>query len=131
MMSFRLSVLAPLVLAATIVLPNSFAVASDEIQHKVKLQEALSTFLDGRSDDGQITLLDQDDKKLKSVYLSSNHPMIVPLNNGNYFLCADGYDEDGNQVQMDFLVSPKNEGFLVIDAMLNARPSIKKVVESQ
>ena len=63
---------------------------------KSKLQEALSTFLDGRSTDGhESALLDQDDKKLKAVYLSSNnHPMIVPLNNGNYFLCADGYDEE-------------------------------------
>lgn len=130
-MSFRLSAFAPFLIAATIIFPGHYAHASDEIQHKVKLQEALSTFLDGRSDDGQITLLDQDDKKLKSVYLSSSHPMIVPLNNGNYFLCADGYDEEGNQVQMDFLVSPKDEGFLVIDAMLNARPSVKQVVESQ
>ena len=130
-MFIRSKVFAVLALAASLILPSHMAFASDDLQNKVKLQEALSTFLDGRSTDGQITLLDQDDKKLKAVYLSSNHPMIVPLNNGNYFLCADGYDEEGNQVQMDFLVSPKGEGFMVIDAMLNARPSVKQVVESQ
>ena len=128
-MLFRLSSLAPFAIAASLILPS--AVLADELQDKVKLQEALSTFLDMRDVDGQITLLDQNDNQLKSVYLSGNHPMIVPLNNGNYFLCADGYDEEGNQVQLDFLVTPKSEGFMVVDAMLNARSSVKQVVESQ
>ena len=128
-MLFRLSSLAPFAIMASLILPS--AVLADELQDKVKLQEALSTFLDMRDVDGQITLLDQNDNQLKSVYLSGNHPMIVPLNNGNYFLCADGYDEEGNQVQMDFLVTPKSEGFMVVDAMLNARSSVKQVVESQ
>ena len=128
-MLFRLTSLAPLAIAASLILPS--AAFADELQDKVKLQEALSSFLDMRDVDGQITLLDQNDNQLKSVYLSGNHPMIVPLNNGNYFLCADGYDEEGNQVQMDFLVTPKSEGFMVVDAMLNARSSVKQVVESQ
>ena len=128
-MLFRLTALAPVAIAASLILPS--VVLADELQDKVKLQEALSTFLELRDVDGQITLLDQNDNQLKSVYLSGNHPMIVPLNNGNYFLCADGYDEEGNQVQMDFLVTPKSEGFMVVDAMLNARSSVKQVVESQ
>ncbi len=118
-------------IVATFAMPLSSNAVADDLQDKVKLQEALSTYLDGRSDEGQITLLDESDKKLKVVYLSGSHPMIVPLNDGKYFLCADGYDEEGNQVQMDFLVTPKSEGFMVVDAMLNARSSVKAVVESQ
>ena len=129
LMLHRLLLIAPIAIAVSLTLPQT--VFADELQDKVKLQEALSSFLEMRDVDGQVTLLDQNDSKLKSVYLSGNHPMIVPLNNGNYFLCADGYDAEGNRVQMDFLVTPKSEGFLVLDAMLNARPSVEQVVESQ
>ena len=128
-MLFRLLLAAPIAIAVSLTLPQS--VLADELQDKVKLQEALSSFLEVRNVDGQITLLDQNDSKLKSVYLSGNHPMIVPLKNGNYFLCADGYDVEGNRVQMDFLVTPQAKGFLVVDAMLNARPSVEQVVGSQ
>ena len=125
----RLLFIAPIAIAVSLTLPKT--VIADELQDKVKLQEALSSFLEMRNVDGQMTLLDQNDSKLKSVYLSGNHPMIVPLKNGNYFLCADGYDVNGNRVQMDFLVTPKSNGFLVLDAMLNARSSVEQVVESQ
>ena len=128
-MLFRLLLVAPIAIAVSLTLPQS--VLADELQDKMKLQEALSSFLEVRNVDGQITLLDQNDSKLKSVYLSGNHPMIVPLKNGNYFLCADGYDVEGNRVQMDFLVTPQAKGFLVVDAMLNARPSVEQVVGSQ
>lgn len=115
--------------AATIMF--SGVAAADDIQNKVKLQESLAQFLDARSTDGQLVLLDQNDSSLKTVYLAGSHPMIVPLKGGNYFLCADGYDIQGNEVQMDFLVKPDGEGFRVIDAMLNARASVKTIVESQ
>ena len=128
-MLFRLLLVAPIAIAVSLTLPQT--VLADGLQDKVKLQEALSSFLEVRNVDGQITLLDQNDSKLKSVYLSGNHPMIVPLKNGNYFLCADGYDVEGNRVQMDFLVTPQAKGFLVVDAMLNARPSVEQVVGSQ
>ena len=128
-MLFRLLIVAPIAVAISLTLPQT--VFANELQDKVKLQEALSSFLEVRNVDGQITLLDQNDSKLKSVYLSGNHPMIVPLKNGNYFLCADGYDVEGNRVQMDFLVTPQAKGFLVVDAMLNARPSVEQVVGSQ
>ena len=107
------------------------ALAADELQQKVLLQEAMTSFLNDRSTDGQIVLLDQNDNALKSVYLAGSHPMVVPLNNGSYFLCADGYDAAGNEVDLDFLVQSSTTGFQVIDAMLNARASVKVIVESQ
>lgn len=121
-------ILSAIVMAVTISGP---ALAADDLQEKVLLQQAMTNFLDDRSTDGQIILLDQNDNALKSVYLAGAHPMIVPLKDGSYFLCADGYDAAGNKVDLDFLVQPATTGFRVIDAMLNARASVKTIVESQ
>lgn len=121
-------ILSAIVMAVTISGP---ALAADDLQEKVLLQQAMTNFLDDRSTDGQIILLDQNDNALKSVYLARAHPMIVPLKDGSFFLCADGYDAAGNKVDLDFLVQPATTGFRVIDAMLNARASVKTIVESQ
>lgn len=124
---FKTSLLA-MVMTATL---SGAVLAADDLQQKVQLQQAMTSFLDDRSTDGQIILLDQNDNALKSVYLAGAHPMIVPLKDGSYFLCADGYDAAGNKVDLDFLVQPSTTGFRVIDAMLNARASVKTIVESQ
>lgn len=122
---FAVSVTAPMAMAP-------MAMAADvDLQTKVALQSTLDTYIEKSSVDGQLTLIDVNARSMTSVFMSNAHPMIVPIKGGKYFLCADGYDADGNEVKLDFLVVAENNEYQIVDTILNGREEIKTIMKAQ
>lgn len=119
--------------AGTVILglSGSLMAAEVDLQTKISLQNSLDSYVDSNGVDGQLTLIDVNGQSMTTVYMSSAHPMIVPIGTDRYFLCADGYDEDGNEVKLDFLVLASDGNFQIVDTILNGREEIKAIMKSQ
>ena len=105
--------------------------AEVDLETKISLQNSLDSYVDSNGVDGQLTLVDVNGKSMTTVYMSNSHPMIVPIGSNKYFLCADGYDEDGNEVKLDFLVLAADGNFQIVDTILNGREEIKAIMKAQ
>lgn len=95
---------------------------------KVALQLALMEYVDGKTFDGRFLHFDAEKKELLGLYPANLHPMIVP-GTGFYFLCADFRDDQGGKVDVDFVATRTEDGFRVIQTMINNRAVVREIMK--
>jgi len=99
-------------------------------QHKVELQVALMEYIDANSIDGKFVHFDARTQQLVKLFPANLHPMIVPTSS-IYFLCADFRDAKGYKVDVDFIATDGEDGFLVFQAMVNQRHIVRQMMKSK
>lgn len=104
----------------------SFPAAAAELppETQVQLQAIMQEYVDQVSIDGAYTYIDHDSEELKTVYPANVHPMVLPFGK-DYFVCSEMVDENGNHFTADFLVRKFDDGFRVIQMILDDRPLVE------
>ena len=99
-------------------------------QHKVELQVALMEYIDANSVDGKFVYFDARTQQVVELFLANLHPMIVPTSSV-YFLCADFRDAKGYKVDVDFVATRSEDGFIVFQTMVNQRHIVRDMMNSR
>ncbi len=99
-------------------------------QHKVELQVALMEYIDANSVDGKFVYFDARTRQMVELFPANLHPMIVPASS-IYFLCADFRDAKGYKVDVDFVATQSEDGFIVFQSMVNQRHIVREMMKSQ
>ena len=104
----------------------SFPAAAAEIppETQVQLQAIMQEYVDQISIDGAYTYIDHNSEELKTVYAANVHPMVLPFGK-DYFVCSEMVDENGNHITADFLVREFDDGFRVIQMIVDDRPLVE------
>tara|TARA_Y100000766_G_scaffold273631_1_gene274747 strand:- start:428 stop:802 length:375 start_codon:yes stop_codon:yes gene_type:complete len=112
----------------TIFLTLSQAYSDDvSAEMKIKLQDLMNSFIEEISVDGKMIYIDTKSDKLNGLYFSSAHPMYVP-HEGNFFLCTEGVDDEGNTHLVDFYAKENNGEFKIVDVSVDSRDTTKKIL---
>ena len=101
----------------------------DEVsaEMKIKLQDLMNSFIEEISVDGKMIYIDTKSDKLNGLYFSSAHPMYVP-HEGNFFLCTEGVDDEGNTHLVDFYAKENNGEYKIVDVSVDSRDTTKKIL---
>lgn len=116
-------------LAAGNIAPASAAGKLNQ-QHKVELQVALMEYIDANSVDGKFVYFDARTQQMVELFPANLHPMIVPTSSV-YFLCADFRDAKGYKVDVDFVATHSEDGFIVFQAMVNQRHIVREMMKGR
>ena len=112
----------------TIFLTLSQAYSDDvSAEMKIKLQDLMNSFIEEISVDGKMIYIDTKSDKLNGLYFSSAHPMYVP-HEGNFFLCTEGVDDEGNTHLVDFYAKENNGEYKIVDVSVDSRDTTKKIL---
>lgn len=99
-------------------------------QHKVELQVALMEYIDANSVDGKFVYFDARTQEMVALFPANLHPMIVPTASV-YFLCADFRDAKGYKVDVDFVATRSEDGFIVFQTMVNQRHIVREMMKGR
>ena len=99
------------------------ALAGDDASIKgdlrANIQQSMKQFIDTMAVDSQLYLYDAVDGRLLSLRLKKLHDGIVKK--GDYYVsCADFSDADGNIIDVDFLVRPKEGKLITTQALIHS-----------
>ena len=112
----------------TIFLTLSQAYSDDvSAEMKIKLQDLMNSFIEEISVDGKMIYIDTQSDKLNGLYFSSAHPMYVP-HEGNFFLCTEGVDDEGNTHLVDFYAKENDGEYKIVDVSVDSRDTTKKIL---
>ena len=102
------------------------SVAAAEIppETQVKLQAVMQQYVDQVSTGGAYTYIDLEEQSLKTVYPANVHPMVLPFGE-DFFVCSEMVDESGKHITADFLVRRFDDGFRVVQMILDNRPVVE------
>ena len=102
---------------------------SDDVsaEMKIKLQDLMNNFIEEISVDGKMIYIDTKSDKLNGLYFSSAHPMYVP-HEGNFFLCTEGVDDEGNTHLVDFYAKENEGEYKIVDVSVDSRDTTKKIL---
>ena len=118
-------------LVAVLCVFSSQNAAAEEVsaEVKAKAQLTLAQWMKDRSDDtGKFYFVDRQANELVAGYSANVHPMIIPYKNGAIFVCSEVVTENGDRITADFLTVPVDDGYKVIEVIMNNRPSVKKMM---
>lgn len=119
-------VLVAAVLASLAAVPTARAQAiPPELQ--VELQTAMVVHLDTIAPDGAYTFLDPETGQLRTVYTANVHPMVVAAG-GEYFVCSEFIDEDGERLTADFLVRKLGDEYRVAQTIIGNRGALQTLM---
>lgn len=94
---------------------------------QVELQSAMLAHLDEIAPDGAYTYLDTDLGALRTVYPANVHPFVVEAG-GDYFVCSEMIDEDGNNLTADFLVRRVGDVYRVVQVLIDDRAALQALM---
>ena len=104
---------------------NEAVSTSDRIVLQAAMQEAIME----RTIDGTFRYFDAADGELKQLFPVKAHPMILTFGE-NFVLCADFRDASGKDVNIDFYVVRKDDGYAVVDIVVNNRAPVEKLMKA-
>ena len=113
----------------TVIFLNFGQAYADEVsaEMKIKLQDLMNKYIEEISVDGKMIYIDTKSDKLNGLYFSSAHPMYVP-HEGNFFLCTEGVDDEGNTHLVDFYAKENNGEYKIVDVSVDSRETTKKIL---
>ena len=123
-----------LLAAAILLLPilNPPSVTADEgtldQQTRVGLQMTLKTYIEGNTKDGTYPFFDVESGAVQNLKLKSLHPVIFKRED-HFMMCADFVGEDGGDVLIDYIVVPREDGYVVEQQILGRRSYLKTLFD--
>lgn len=100
---------------------------SAELQ--VKLQSAMHKYIDSLLVDGGFTYLDTKKNVITTVYPANVHPFVVAVD-GEYFVCSEFINENGDTITADYLVREVGGDFKVVQIIVDDRESLKEAMSN-
>lgn len=92
------------------------------------LQATMQQHIDRSRVNGAFLALDLKSGKLRRLAPGAAHPQIFAMQDG-YVLCADMRDEAGNNINVDFFVARKGQGFVVYQSEVDNRDAFRALIK--
>ncbi len=98
-----------------------------KIAEKASMQAAMQQYIDGRLVEGAYLHLNMETGKVRRLYPSKAHPMILSMD--DYFvLCTDFRDAGDGSVNVDFYLARENGRFVVFNVAIDDRVMLKRQI---
>lgn len=107
------------------------AVAGNSISpaEKVSLQAGMQRHIDRSLVDGTYLHLDPDTGNVVGLHPVTAHPMILRMGKF-YVLCSDFKDDAGKDVNVDFYVARRGNGYVVFHSAVGQRDRLEKLMKA-
>ncbi len=102
----------------------SAGASAKETVDRARLQAAMQQHIERSLVDGAILHLDTETGKVRSLYPTQAHTMIIAMGD-NFVLCTDLRDKAGNTMPLDLYMAPRGRSFTVFHTEIDNRAPLK------
>lgn len=114
---FRIGILVSTLFAATTAWAGDDPSIKGDLRSNI--QASMNDFITGQSVDDTMLVYDAVDGKLLELSLDNLHSGIVKK--GDFYVsCADFIDQDGREIDIDFMVREKNDTLITTQALVHS-----------
>ncbi|MEZ5870345.1 MAG: hypothetical protein R3D32_00615 [Nitratireductor sp.] len=99
------------------------------VEEKAVLQASVFQHINALSIDGIIPHVDLTTGVTMDLVPTKAHPMILTMG-GNFVLCTDFRDPQGQFVNVDFYIARVDTGFVVFQTEINNRPALENLMKA-